>query len=116
MGETSTYPPIRGRAYDLWFTIPANDGTTILSPTGLTATATADGRTYPVRSVRLMDANTGACLASLDELTMSATNILFRATSTSTGALPYEERLATAKQNMDAIASRSRRRKEWAWR
>lgn len=114
--DTSVYPPVRGRVFELWFTIRDRDGQTVLSPADLAATATADGRALPVRAVRVANTATGSCVAVLDEVIMAAATILFQATSSTTGAQPYEERLHTAAQTIDHLASRGRRRKEWAWR
>lgn len=109
----SVYPPIRGRAFDLYFEVPKDDGTIIANPGGLAATADADGQAIPLRTVRVVNALTGNCLAHLPADVMTAAVIRFKATSTDSGALPYTEKIHTSAQTLDTMHSRTARRRGW---
>jgi hypothetical protein len=113
----SVYPPIRGRAFDLYFKVQAEDGSDLLAPAGLAGRVVVDGRPYDLRRPpQLVDAATGTCKATLPpNLTLGAT-ILFTGTSTTAGSRAYSERIHTAAQTLDQQASRERRRKIGGWR
>lgn len=113
---SSSYPPVRGQAFDLYFTIPKADGSNILSPAGLACRVVVDGRGYDGPTPELVDSSSGTCVARLYPLLTSGAVLFFRATSSSTDALPYTERIQTAAQTLNTMAARERRRKGGGWR
>ena len=112
----SVYPPIRGKAFDLYFQITKNDGTTVLAPTDLAARVVLDGRGFDLRRApELVDAATGTCKAVIPAHLTKGAALLFTAVCTDEGAMSYTERIHTAAQTLDQQAAQSRSRKIGGW-
>jgi hypothetical protein len=112
----STYPPIKGQPFDLYFRIPMADGSFDTTLTGLACRVVVDGRGYAGPTPRVVDAATGSCVANLAGVLTNGATLLFSATSATNGSLPYAEKIATAAQTLDGMAARERRRKGGGWR
>lgn len=111
----TSYPPIRGKDFGLYFNIPKNDGTIIADPAGLAARVVVNDRGYDLSGVRVVDSTIGTCFALIPGSLTNAAMIAFHASASDAGALPYTERIHTAGQSLDQMQSRAQRRKG-GWR